>query len=123
MEQTACHGSGAGPRETHHVLSTRAVVDGNSRIFVGDAFDMHVDIHHMRTLTRRSKPGRLGPSWTKGGSVRSTRFFGDGATVVSLLFLSGDFPLRRFSFVESDGLHQCLPREVIERDSGDDQPE
>ena len=42
---------------------------------------------------------------------------------VPFLFLSGDFPLRRLLFLESGGLRQYPPREVIEHDSGLDQPE
>src|SRR4029453_13760318 len=62
-------------------------------------------------------------SWSKAFFVLDSCFFRGGATVVSFLLLSGDFPARRLLLIEPHGLSLCLPREVLERGVIHDEPE
>jgi hypothetical protein len=52
---------------------------------------------------------RLGP---EESFVRASRFFGGGASIVSFLLLSGDFPPRRLFFIEPQRLERAFPRKI-----------
>ena len=61
--------------------------------------------------------------YIQSGGVKLSVLSKTGREAVVAMLGPGDFALRRLLFVESGGLHQRLPRELIERGGGHDQPE